>query len=54
MLCSSPFRLTVLAVKSVDCNKVPEDALGGGGGHNMLEVRVCAAHMGGFLGTVAF
>ena len=23
---------------------------GGGGVHNMLRVRVCAAHMGGFLG----
>ena len=23
---------------------------GGGGEHNMLRVRVCAAHMGGFLG----
>ena len=23
---------------------------GGGGGNNMLRVRVCAAHMGGFLG----
>ena len=23
----------------------------GGGAHNMLRVRVCAAHMGGFLGA---
>ena len=35
---------------TVDGQKLMENSPGGGGVHNMLRVRVCAAHMGGFLG----